>query len=82
MNFVTASVFVAMVVVVVSARTNMSVVLLIIDDMRPEIGRYAGVDDSYFPNIITPNMDALSESGVTFTKAYTSVSATQISFFL
>ena len=57
----------------VSARNNMSVLLLIVDDLRPEIGRYAGADNAYNPDVITPNMDALSENGVTFRNAFTAV---------
>ena len=48
--------------------------MFIIDDFRPEIGRYSDSDNSLNPSIRTPNIDALADTGVTFTNAHTVVS--------
>ena len=48
--------------------------MIIVDDLRPEIGRYLGTDNALNPDIRTPNIDALADSGVVFTNAHTVVS--------
>ena len=52
--------------------------MFIIDDFRPEIGRYSDSDNSLNPSIRTPNIDALADTGVTFTNAHTVVSTAHI----
>ena len=48
--------------------------MIIIDDFRPEIGRYSDSDSALNPDIRTPNIDALADTAVTFTNAHTVVS--------
>ena len=48
--------------------------MFIIDDFRPEIGRYLGSDSALNPSIHTPNIDAFADTAVTFTNAHTVVS--------
>ena len=48
--------------------------MFIIDDFRPEIGRYLGSDSALNPSIRTPNIDAFADTAVTFTNAHTVVS--------
>lgn len=57
-----------------SAQRN-NAILFIIDDLRPEIGRYLGTDNSLYPGIQTPNLDAFADTAVTFTEAHTQVSS-------
>ena len=59
-----------------SAKKN--VLMIIVDDFRPEIRRYAGSDSALNPSIRTPNIDALADTGVTFTNAHTVVSTAHI----
>ena len=51
-----------------------NMLMIIVDDFRPEIGRFAGTDNAMNPDIRTPNIDALVDSGVAFTNAHTVVS--------
>ena len=51
-----------------------NMLMIIVDDLRPEIGRYLGTDNALNPDIRTPNIDALADSGVVFTNAHTVVS--------
>ena len=53
---------------------NRNVLMFIIDDFRPEIGRYSDSDSALNPSIHTPNIDAFADSAVTFTNAHTVVS--------
>ena len=59
----------------VLSQTNVkNMLMIIVDDLRPEIGRYLGTDNALNPDIRTPNIDALADSGVVFTNAHTVVS--------
>ena len=57
-----------------------NMLMIIVDDLRPEIGRYLGTDNALNPDIRTPNIDALVDSGVAFTNAHTVVSSHTILF--
>ena len=50
-----------------------NVLMLIADDLRPNIGPYQDTNDPYFnsPPMITPNIDALAKKSLVLTKAYT-----------
>ena len=60
--------------VVFTQQQNRNVLMFIIDDFRPEIGRYLGSDSALNPSIHTPNIDAFADTAVTFTNAHTVVS--------
>ena len=60
--------------VVFTQQQNRNVLMFIIDDFRPEIGRYLGSDSALNPSIRTPNIDAFADTAVTFTNAHTVVS--------
>ena len=60
--------------VVFTQQQNRNVLMFIIDDFRPEIGRYLGSDSALNPSIRTPNIDAFADTAVTFTSAHTVVS--------
>jgi len=45
------------------ARAEKNVLLLIVDDLRPELGAYGS-------EVLTPNMDKLADEGVLFERAY------------
>ena len=57
------------------AENHRNVLMLIADDLRPNVGPYQDVNDPYFnsPIMITPNIDALAEKSLVLTKAYTQV---------
>ena len=61
-------------VVLTQQQQNRNVLMFIIDDFRPEIGRYLGSDSALNPSIHTPNIDAFADTAVTFTNAHTVVS--------
>ena len=47
------------------AGTPLNVLMIAVDDLRPEFGKSYGT-----PEVKTPSMDALAERGVTFTRTY------------
>ncbi len=49
------------------ADNNLNVLVIIVDDLRPELGAY-GID-----NIVSPNIDALASKGTRFDRAYCNV---------
>ena len=55
----------------VAGRKN--VLMLIADDMRPNIGVYEDANEAYFnsPTMVTPNLDALAAKSLVLTRAYT-----------
>ena len=59
----------------VLAENHRNVLMLIADDLRPNVGPYQEVNSPYFnsPAMITPNIDALAEKSLVLTKAYTQV---------
>merc|ERR1719206_1627476 len=57
------------------AEDQKNVLLLIADDMRPNIGQYQEANDPYYssPAMVTPNLDALARKSLVLTRAYTQV---------
>ena len=57
------------------AEDRRNVLMLIADDLRPNIGPYQDANEPYYssPPMVTPNIDALAKKSLTLTKAYTQV---------
>ena len=50
-----------------------NVLFVVTDDMRPDIGVYTGEDNTFYKDIITPNLDKFAETSLTFTRAYAQI---------
>ena len=52
-----------------------NVLMLIADDLRPNVGAYEDANEPFFtsPTMITPNIDALASKSLVFTRAYSQV---------
>ena len=72
MNYISSLILVT-VINLSQEENHRNVLMLIADDLRPNIGPYQGANDPYFnsPPMITPNIDALAEKSLVLTKAYT-----------
>ena len=58
---------------VMAQRKN--ILMLIADDLRPNIGAYKDANEPFFnsPKMVTPNLDSLSNQSLVLTRAYTQV---------
>ena len=55
------------------AQERKNVLMIIADDMRPNLGVYEDANQFTSPKMVTPNLDALADQSLVLTRAYTQV---------
>merc|ERR1719367_543642 len=55
------------------AQERKNVLMIIADDMRPNLGVYEDANQFTSPKMVTPNLDALADQSLVLTNAYTQV---------